>query len=70
MNDYLVKPFDVFTLSKILDKVIKTSGGESHRYRCSIYQGFVATIVNITCFIDALMVSKLGFKSRIEPSNY
>ena len=29
MNDYLVKPFDVFTLSKSLDKVIKTSGGES-----------------------------------------
>ena len=29
MNDYLVKPFDVFTLSKTLDKVIKTSGGES-----------------------------------------
>ena len=28
MNDYLVKPFDVFTLSKTLDKVIKTSGGE------------------------------------------
>ena len=29
MDDYLVKPFDVFTLSKTLDKVIKTSGGES-----------------------------------------
>ena len=29
MNDYLVKPFDVFTLSKKLDNVIKTSGGES-----------------------------------------
>ena len=29
MNDYLIKPFDVFTLSKTLDKVIKTSGGES-----------------------------------------
>ena len=29
MNDYLVKPFDVFSLSKILDNVIKTSGGES-----------------------------------------
>ena len=29
MNDYLVKPFDVFTLSKTLDKVINTSGGES-----------------------------------------
>ena len=29
MSDYLVKPFDVFTLSKTLDKVIKTSGGES-----------------------------------------
>ena len=29
MNDYLVKPFDVFTLSKTLDKVIKTTGGES-----------------------------------------
>ena len=29
MNDYLVKPFDVFTLSKALDKVIKTTGGES-----------------------------------------
>ena len=29
MNDYLVKPFDVFTLSKKLDKVIKTTGGES-----------------------------------------
>ena len=28
MNDYLVKPFDVFTLSKTLDKVIKTTGGE------------------------------------------
>ena len=29
MNDYLVKPFDVFTLSKTLEKVIKTTGGES-----------------------------------------
>ena len=29
MNDYLVKPFDVFKLSKTLDKVIKTTGGES-----------------------------------------
>tara|TARA_B100000686_G_scaffold297266_1_gene329420 strand:- start:348 stop:746 length:399 start_codon:yes stop_codon:yes gene_type:complete len=29
MNDYLVKPFDVFTLSKTLDKVIKTTEGES-----------------------------------------
>ena len=29
MNDFIVKPFDVFTLSKTLDKVIKTTGGES-----------------------------------------
>ena len=29
MNDYLVKPFDVFTLSKVLDKVIETELGES-----------------------------------------
>ena len=29
MNGYLVKPFDVFTLSKKLDNVIKTTGGES-----------------------------------------
>ena len=29
MNDYLVIPFDVFTLSKSLDKVIKITGGES-----------------------------------------
>ena len=29
MNDYLVKPFDVFALSKKLDNVIKTTGGES-----------------------------------------
>ena len=29
MNDYIVKPFDVFKLSKILDNVIKTTGGES-----------------------------------------
>ena len=29
MSDYLVKPFDVFTLSKKLDNVIKTTGGES-----------------------------------------
>ena len=29
MNDYLVKPFDVFMLSKKLDNVIKTSGGET-----------------------------------------
>ena len=29
MNDYLVKPFDVFTLSKTLDKVIKNTVGES-----------------------------------------
>ena len=29
MNDYLVKPFDVFTLAKVLDKVIKMEGGES-----------------------------------------
>ena len=29
MNDYLVKPFDVFTLAKMLDKVIIMDGGES-----------------------------------------
>ena len=29
MNDYLVKPFDVFTLSKKLYNVIRTTGGES-----------------------------------------
>jgi len=29
MDDYLVKPFDVFMLSKILDNVIKTTGGET-----------------------------------------
>jgi len=29
MNDYLVKPFDVFTLSKKLDNVINTTGGAS-----------------------------------------
>ena len=29
MNDYLIKPFDVFTLSKTLDNVIKNTGGES-----------------------------------------
>ena len=29
MNDYLVKPFDVFTLSKVIDKVIETELGES-----------------------------------------
>ena len=29
MNDYLVKPFDVFTLAKVLDKVIIMEGGES-----------------------------------------
>ena len=29
MNDYLVKPFDVFMLSKVLDKVIETDLGES-----------------------------------------
>ena len=29
MNDYLIKPFDVFTLSKTLDKVINTTGGET-----------------------------------------
>ena len=29
MNNHLVKPFDVFTLSKILDSVINTTGGES-----------------------------------------
>ena len=29
MNDYLVKPFDVFTLSITLDKVIKTTDGEA-----------------------------------------
>ena len=29
MSDYLVKPFDVFTLAKVLDKVITTEGGES-----------------------------------------
>ena len=28
MNDYLIKPFDVFTLSKTLDKIIKITGGE------------------------------------------
>ena len=29
MNGYLVKPFDVFTLSKTLDKVINITGGET-----------------------------------------
>jgi two-component system chemotaxis response regulator CheY len=29
MNDYLIKPFDVFTLAKVLDKIIVTTGGES-----------------------------------------
>ena len=29
MNDYLVKPFDVFTLSKLLDNVIEMEGGEA-----------------------------------------
>ena len=29
MNDYLVKPFDVFALSKLLDEVIEMEGGES-----------------------------------------
>ena len=29
INDYLIKPFDVFTLSKTLDKVINTTGGET-----------------------------------------
>ena len=29
MNGYLVKPFDVFSLSKLLDKVIEMEGGES-----------------------------------------
>ena len=29
MIDYLVKPFDVFTLSKVLDKVLPSDGGES-----------------------------------------
>ena len=29
MNDYLVKPFDVFTLAKVLDKVMIMEGGES-----------------------------------------
>lgn len=29
MNDYLIKPFDVFTLAKVLDKVITAEGGES-----------------------------------------
>jgi len=29
MNDYLIKPFDVFILSKILDKVLPSDSGES-----------------------------------------
>ena len=29
MNDYLVKPFDVFSLSKLLDKVIEMEGREA-----------------------------------------
>ena len=29
MNDFLVKPFDIFTLSRKLDKVINTTEGES-----------------------------------------
>ncbi len=29
MNDYIVKPFDVFTLSKVLDRVLPSDGGES-----------------------------------------
>ena len=29
MNDYLIKPFDVFTLSKVLDKVLPSDAGES-----------------------------------------
>ena len=29
VNEYLVKPFDVFTLSKVIDKVLPSDGGES-----------------------------------------
>jgi len=29
MNDYLIKPFDVFTLSKVLDNVLPSDAGES-----------------------------------------
>jgi len=29
MSDYIVKPFDVFTLSKTLEKVIKSTAGET-----------------------------------------
>ena len=29
MNGYLIKPFDVFSLAKVLEKVIVTEGGES-----------------------------------------
>ena len=29
MNGYLIKPFDVFTLSKLLDKVLPSDSGES-----------------------------------------
>ena len=29
MNGYLIKPFDVFSISKLLDKVIEMEGGES-----------------------------------------
>ena len=29
MNDYLIKPFDVFTIAKVLEKVIVTEGGEA-----------------------------------------
>ena len=29
MNEHIIKPFDVFTLSKKLDKVLKTTSGES-----------------------------------------
>ena len=29
LNDYIVKPFDVFTLSKVLDKVMPSDGGDS-----------------------------------------
>jgi len=29
MSDYIIKPFDVFTLSKVLDKILITEGGEA-----------------------------------------
>ena len=74
MNDYLVKPFDVFTLAKVLEKVIETEGGETLQVDNAKFKRIRCTncvYYKVTWDADnPYGCKKLGFKSKVEPSTY